>query len=682
MEKIEIKPAFKENNVAITLQSSDYFTPYTAVTIKSIIDHASDNYNYDIIVTSKDMSEENADKICGMANKEKNVSIRVINVREIYDSIVCVNDKRFGGETVTRIFLAELLLEYEKVINLDSDMIICEDLSNMYNIDISDYYIGAVNELQGYVSYHGKFNGTYFNDHTLNDILEIPNIKNYYNGGLFMMNLKKIREDFTAKQIADFIMFNKLKFYEQDAFSHFFVGKVYELDWAWNWQCDADGFFNKHIKEIYDVDNYSKKYNEAKKNPKIIHYLSTMKPWIDATSRKAGIWWSVACTTPFYNEIIARKCEKNEKTNKRLLFLCETYYQLINVINIKYHCYSEVDADIIITSSSDFNIYEEAIRNCKLFKKVIMTEYSYQKNGKDFGFNIKDRTNSIIHASEYSYSLEVLEDYSDFFIPVDQFMFYKVLYYQLVQRGIIPHIHIYEDGISTYIQEPLVNIKRDMVDHSIFSEEERFENNIIEIILYEPELYSGKSGKNLITSMPKIKKTDSQFCNILRNIFGCPDLPEEKYIFFDEGFILEKISSNEVDVLNRISEYIGKENIIIKLHPRMDANFYELHGYKTFTDVRIPWEIYVLLSNVADKVLLSISSAALIAPKLVFDMDMKAIYFAEIMKLSCRSHVKHENFRCFYAKVAALYNESQKQIFTPKLLQELDCCIRAVEGGV
>ena len=41
--------------------------------------------------------------------------------------------------------------------------------------------------------------------------------------------------------------------------------------------------------------------------------------------------------------------------------------------------------------------------------------------------------------------------------------------------------------------------------------------------------------------------------------------------------------------------------------------------------------------------------------KLVFDIDIKAVYLAEIMRLSSRSHVKHENFRSFYMKMPTIW---------------------------
>ena len=151
MIKKLIKPAFEKDNVVVTLQSSDYFTPYTAVVIKSIIENTSENNNYDIIITSRDMSQENAEKLIEMTEGRKNISIRVVNVKEIFDEYVVIKDERFGGETITRIFLAELLEDYDKVLNLDCDMIVCSDIAELYNIDITEYYMGAVQDLLTYI---------------------------------------------------------------------------------------------------------------------------------------------------------------------------------------------------------------------------------------------------------------------------------------------------------------------------------------------------------------------------------------------------------------------------------------------------------------------------------------------------------------------------------------------------
>lgn len=78
MHKIgnNFKPAFEVNNVTIILSSSDSFSPYLAVCIKSILLNRSLDNNYDIIVFEREICEDNKKKILSLKDGMNNVSIR------------------------------------------------------------------------------------------------------------------------------------------------------------------------------------------------------------------------------------------------------------------------------------------------------------------------------------------------------------------------------------------------------------------------------------------------------------------------------------------------------------------------------------------------------------------------------------------------------------------------------
>ena len=77
---INIKPAHKNNNIAIAFAANEEYVIYTAVTIRSIIDNASDSNNYDIVILYTEISDENIIKIISMADAHANVSIRFVDI--------------------------------------------------------------------------------------------------------------------------------------------------------------------------------------------------------------------------------------------------------------------------------------------------------------------------------------------------------------------------------------------------------------------------------------------------------------------------------------------------------------------------------------------------------------------------------------------------------------------------
>ncbi|MCK7489743.1 MAG: hypothetical protein MZU79_05535 [Anaerotruncus sp.] len=71
--------------------------------------------------------------------------------------------------------LPDLIPNQDKVLYLDGDIIIQKDLSDLFEINIKDYYAGAVKDI-GLID---------------NDL----NIKNYFNSGVMLLNLKLMREN-------------------------------------------------------------------------------------------------------------------------------------------------------------------------------------------------------------------------------------------------------------------------------------------------------------------------------------------------------------------------------------------------------------------------------------------------------------------------------------------------------
>ena len=158
------------------------------------------------------------------------------------------------------------------------------------------------------------------------------------------------------------------------------------------------------------------------------------------------------------------------------------------------------------------------------------------------------------------------------------------------------------------------------------------------------------------------------------------EMPKEQYIFLEECFWTEKKNTNEIDILDRIAERVGKENIIVKLHPRTVHDVFALHGYKTFLESNIPWEMFMLHPEFKNKILLTASSGSAMTAKLMYDQDCNSIYLWKIMKLSQRYHIKVKNFPVFFGKAMELYNEDRHNIFCPGSMLELDIAIKYIEG--
>ncbi len=113
--------------------------------------------------------------------KEKNInnSIKKIDVtKEFNENIPIKNmETHFTPYSMLRLFSYKIPELPDKILYLDTDVICRQDITNLYNIDITNY------EIAGVLDYYGKW---FFKK----NIFKFD----YLNSGVLLMNLNKIRE--------------------------------------------------------------------------------------------------------------------------------------------------------------------------------------------------------------------------------------------------------------------------------------------------------------------------------------------------------------------------------------------------------------------------------------------------------------------------------------------------------
>ena len=317
-EQKEIEPAFNENNIPIIFASDNNYVPYLGVTIKSIIENASDVNNYDIIVLESSISQYSKQVLQLLKENKKNISIRFFNVSDFLNKRKFFTSRYLTIETYFRLFIPEIFKNYEKLIYLDCDIIILDDIAKFYETDINDYLIGATHNLASLyaVLYNCNVFDRPFTDYCKN-VLKMTNPIDYFQAGVLLFNVKKMREqniqEKALKMVSsgyDFIM------HDQDILNSLCSNQVKLLSQEWDlFNCYSEedhsiqviNHFPKHIKEDY---------LNAKKNPKLIHYAGTYKVWQHPEVEYAHHWWKYARMTPFYEQIMYQNIKPTSYGNE------------------------------------------------------------------------------------------------------------------------------------------------------------------------------------------------------------------------------------------------------------------------------------------------------------------------------------------------------------------------------
>lgn len=197
------------------------------------------------------------------------IEFKIINFNDIFDNLVekgNVNrDTIYSNFCFARLALP-YLVEEDKVLYIDTDAIVLKDISKIWRLDISDYY------LAGCKDYGVTRDETYS---------RLGITGKYVNSGFILMNLEKIRKEKIHEQWFDVINRYELKYPDQDALNvicqhnELYIPSMYNF--AWN--VTKEVMFKEYIK--------------------VFHYAGPKIQWV-VDKYYAELWYDIE--EKFYDE--------------------------------------------------------------------------------------------------------------------------------------------------------------------------------------------------------------------------------------------------------------------------------------------------------------------------------------------------------------------------------------------
>ena len=269
-----MKPAFDKDNIAIAFAVDQNYLPYLKYAIKSVVANCKRG-NLDIIVLHA--GELDARAISEYFKGKPNLSIRYMDISDIVQREIApyfVGRGYITMATTYRLFLPDLLPDYDKVIWLDTDIVVNGDLNGLFYTDLGGCWIGAVEDV-GY--------GNCPPPKTLMDVRKVAlrwarkyNFEpweGYFNAGVLLMNLAALREANVRKRLFEVVIDPLSQWADQDALNVVCRGHIKYLDRRWNWQaCKGTGW-------------------EICADAAVVHFISSVKPWHTRLEKAFEIWW-------------------------------------------------------------------------------------------------------------------------------------------------------------------------------------------------------------------------------------------------------------------------------------------------------------------------------------------------------------------------------------------------------
>ena len=250
------------------------YAPYTGVSITSLLEN---NKHLDVIriyVAAQGFSEQSRERMTLLAGQYGR-EIIFLNTEKAEAQIQNYHCKGWNGSLATwlRFFVLEQLPDsIDRVLWLDSDTIVCGDLSKLCAFDFEGAPIACVCDS---ICYYERFR------------LGFGYAEPYFNAGVISFNLQYWRENNTLDQMFSHLKdhVSKYRLNDQDLLNDFFRGNIKKLDPIYNCQGTLQAYAKKGYWKVYPWKEEAFYLPEtalyAVDHPVVIHFFRFLGdyPW-------------------------------------------------------------------------------------------------------------------------------------------------------------------------------------------------------------------------------------------------------------------------------------------------------------------------------------------------------------------------------------------------------------------
>ncbi len=286
--------------VNIAFVTNSKFWNYTYVAICSLAKYCNKDRNYVIYIVSEDYTTKQSNQLELINRQCPNISFIHLDPSSYVDGYDFFVLGHFSKETYYRLVLQDLIPDIDKILYLDSDIIVKSDVAELFDSDIDGKLVGASPDPDTAGLYNGYMPRK---KEYMDTVLKLKDPYSYFQAGVLLMNLAEFRKRYTTKQILDYSTSAEFQLLDQDILNHLCEGNIKYIDMAWNYMVDFAGIRRlqiisrapQHLIDMYDA---------AGKDPKIIHYAGPEKPWHYPEMDRAQDFWEVARQTVVYEPIM------------------------------------------------------------------------------------------------------------------------------------------------------------------------------------------------------------------------------------------------------------------------------------------------------------------------------------------------------------------------------------------
>lgn len=222
----EALPAVQESKTLdIAFSVNNRYAQYLGATILSILAHHPKE-EVRVHILYKVIAQSILQDLDNLARQTPNLELHFHLLEDQQFSAIPIRTEQFPIESFSRFLLPELLIDLERILYLDVDILVHGNLMELFQTDLEGYELGAIVEADIFKYYQWYLDSLGFS----------PNDA-YFSSGVLLMDLDKMRQNGTTNQLIAMALekAQDYKFPDQDILNTYYKGQFKQLSPAYNY---------------------------------------------------------------------------------------------------------------------------------------------------------------------------------------------------------------------------------------------------------------------------------------------------------------------------------------------------------------------------------------------------------------------------------------------------------------
>jgi len=296
------KPARNEineiNEIPVVFAADKTYLPMLCACLRSLVNCADPDRNYHIYILHTEL--DNARRQAFLkAFLIENVRVEFVDVGPHVYGYRLRAKEHITKETYYRFLILDLFKDCQKVVYLDTDIIVRRDIAQLYDTQLGDCLIAAAAD----ADFAGQCNGANMDTaHYCAKVLKLSSPSAYVQAGVIVFHVSEMRKTISVRKLMRMAEHGNYMYSDQDILNIVCQGRIKLLDMAWNVMADSGRGRADVIRQA--PRSILQDYERARKDPYIIHYCGSTKPWKYPGGDFAEEFWMAARQTPYYEQLL------------------------------------------------------------------------------------------------------------------------------------------------------------------------------------------------------------------------------------------------------------------------------------------------------------------------------------------------------------------------------------------